>query len=222
VLVERLVAACAGVLPDATVIVTGSLALGDYRRGESDVDLLVVSDAAIDGLVDAVERAWAGDTEEFDLRVVRYAVAARPTRRPHLALGISAYADGLEVTQNAEDEDLVVWFSLCRQLGRSDVVGPVPDAWVDDVGSAALSRWKASGYHASNAALTALTACRIWRFREERVHCSKSAAAQWAAERGARVAYDEDTVKALLDRAAASFPATRKRREVKSCAAWKT
>jgi hypothetical protein len=203
VLAERLVAACSEVLPDATVMVSGSLALGDFRPGESDVDLLVVSDAPTDGLVEAIQQAWAEDAEEFDLRVVRYAVAAQPTRRPHVALGISAYADGLKVTQDTEDEDLVVWFSLCRQLGRSDVVGPVPDEWVDEVGAAAVSRWKTAGYHASNAALTALTACRIWRFREERIHCSKPAAAQWAAERGVRVAYDEDAVKALLERASA-------------------
>ena len=45
-LVNRLVAACGRALPDATVIVSGSLALGDYQPGESDVDLLVLSDAA--------------------------------------------------------------------------------------------------------------------------------------------------------------------------------
>jgi hypothetical protein len=201
VLVDRLVAACNAVLADATVIVSGSLALGGYRPGESDVDLLVVSDAGTDGLVKAVEQAWANDGEEFDLRVVRYAVAAQPARVPHLALGISAYADGLKVTEDTEDEELVVWFSLCRQLGRSDVIGPVPDEWVDEVGAAALSRWKTTGYHPSNRELTALTACRIWRFREERVHCSKPAAAEWARERGAHVAYDEETVNALLDRA---------------------
>jgi Nucleotidyltransferase domain/Aminoglycoside adenylyltransferase, C-terminal domain len=201
VLVESLVAACSRVLPDATVILSGSLALGDYEPGEGDVDLLVLSDAATDGLVEAVEQAWTEEPGEFDVRIVRYAVAAQPTRRPHLALGISAYADGLKVTHDTEDADLVVWFSLCRQLGRSDVVGPVPDAWVDEVGSAALARWKTIGYDPANQALTALTACRIWRFREERVHCSKPAAAEWARERGARVALDEEAVKALLDRA---------------------
>jgi GNAT superfamily N-acetyltransferase len=201
VLVDRLVAACSQLLPDATVIVSGSLALGDYQPGESDVDLLVLSDGATDGLVEAVEHAWSEERGEFDVRVVRYAVAARPTRRPQLALGVSAYADGIKVTRDTEGADLVVWFSVCRQLGRSDVIGPVPDEWVDEVGAAALARWKRIGYDPPNQALMALTACRIWRFREERVHCSKPAAAQWARERGARVAYDEEAVKALLDRA---------------------
>jgi hypothetical protein len=47
----------------------------------------------------------------------------------------------------------------------------------------------------------ALTACRIWRFREERIHCTKPEAAEWARERGAHVAYDEAAVRTLLDRA---------------------
>jgi hypothetical protein len=47
----------------------------------------------------------------------------------------------------------------------------------------------------------ALTACRIWRFREERRHSSKPAAAEWARRQGARVAYDAATVRSLLDRA---------------------
>jgi hypothetical protein len=189
------------VLPDATVIVTGSLALGDYQSGKSDVDLLVLSNAPTDGLVEAVEQAWSQEPGEFDLRVVRYEVAARPRRRPHLALGISDYGDRFEVTRDTEEAELVVEFSLCRQLGRSDVIGPVPDEWVDEVGGAVLTRWKTIGDDAPDRQLMALTACRIWRFREERVHCSKPAAAQWARERGAHVAYDEATVRTLLDRA---------------------
>jgi predicted nucleotidyltransferase len=39
------------------MIVSGSLALGDYQLGESDVDLLVLSDRPSDGLVEAVEQA---------------------------------------------------------------------------------------------------------------------------------------------------------------------
>jgi hypothetical protein len=201
VLVDSLVTACIRVLPDATVILTGSLALGDYQPGESDVDLLVLSDARTDGLVDAVEQAWSLERGEFDLRVVRYAVAAQPTRMPQLALGISDYGDGIEVTRDTEDADLVIEFSVCRQLGRSDVIGPIADEWVDEVGAAAVARWKTIGYDAPHQELMALTACRIWRFREERIHCSKPAAAKWARERGACVAYDEQAVKALLERA---------------------
>jgi hypothetical protein len=105
------------------------------------------------------------------------------------------------VKRDTEEADLVVEFSVCRQLGRSDVIGPVPDEWVDEVGAAVLSRWRTIGDDAPDRELMALTACRIWRFREERVHCSKPAAAQWARERGAHVAYDHAAVRTLLDRA---------------------
>jgi hypothetical protein len=200
-LLDRLEAACTSVLPDASVIVSGSLALGEYQPGRSDVDLLVLSDAAIDGLVEAVEQAWSEEQDEFDLRVVRYAEAAQPSPRPHLTLGISNYGDDrIEVERETEEPDLVVWFSVCRQLGHTDLIGPVPDEWVDEVGAAVLARWK-EGHDRRHHELMALTACRIWRFREERIHCSKPAAAQWARERGATVAYDAAAVRTLLDRA---------------------
>jgi hypothetical protein len=199
VLSDRLIAACTRVLPDATVIVTGSLALGDYRPGESDVDLLVLSDERTDGLVEAIEQAWSEEPGEFDLRVVRYAVAARPTRTPQLAIGISDFGAGIEVVRDTAEPDLVVEFSMCLQLGRGDVIGPVPDEWVDEVGAAVVQRWKAIEYDSRNQELMALTACRIWRFREERVHCSKPAAEEWASQHGTHIAYDEAAVKALLD-----------------------
>lgn len=200
-LLDRLRWASTSVLLDATVIVLGSLALGDYEPGKSDVDLLLLSDGSTDRLAEAVRRAWNQERGDFDLRVVRYAVAAAPTRTPHMALYIGAHGAEFEVEREADEPDLVVEFSVCRQLGHSDVIGRVPDEWVDEVGAATVARWKAIGYDPPHQELMALTACRIWRFREERVHCSKPAAARWASERGARVAYDEQAVKALLDRA---------------------
>lgn len=202
-LIELLIAACRSVLPDATIIVHGSVALGDYRPDRSDVDLLVLSDAPTIGLREAVEHAWRSEPGRFDLRVVRYAVAAAPTRTPRMALYIGMHGAGFEIEQEQDESDLVVEFSLCRQLGHTDLIGPVPDEWVDEVGAATIERWKAIGYDEPHQELMALTACRIWRFREERVHCSKPAAARWATERGARVAYDERAVSALLDRASA-------------------
>jgi streptomycin 3"-adenylyltransferase len=200
-LLDRLMEACTRLLPDAKVIVHGSLALGGYQAGKSDIDLLVVSDAPTDGLVGAVEQAWRKEPGEFDLRVVRYPVAAQPTRTPHLTLGISNYGDDrIEVERDTEEPDLVVWFSVCRQLGHTNVIGPVPDEWVDEVGAAVLARWK-EGRERPHHELMALTACRIWRFREERIHCTKPEAAEWARERGAHVAYDEAAVRTLLDRA---------------------
>jgi GNAT superfamily N-acetyltransferase len=198
-LLDRLKQVCAATLPDATLIVHGSRALGDYRPDKSDVDLLVLSDAPTDGLVESLQDAWSDEPGDFDLRVVRYSVAAAPTRTPRLTLGIGMHGGELEIERDASEPDLLIEFSVCRQLGWTELIGPVEDAWVDEVGAAALARWKGIGYDPPHQELMAMTACRIWRFREERVHCSKPEAARWARARGARVAYDEQAVKVLLD-----------------------
>src|SRR5215208_1791301 len=100
---DRLSDTCRAVLNDATVIVHGSLALGDFRPGKSDVDLLVISDAPTD-------------------------------------------EHGLYVERDKDESDLVIEFSVCRQLGHTDVIGIVPHEWVDAVGSDVVERWKRIGY----------------------------------------------------------------------------
>jgi len=202
---DRLSDTCRALLNDATVIVHGSLALGDFRPGKSDVDLLVISDAPTDGLVEAIEREWKAEPMNLDLRVVTRSSAARPTRAPHMALYISLTEEhGLYVERDKDEPDLVIEFSVCRQLGHTDVIGIVPHEWVDAVGSDVVERWKRIGYDPPHQELMALTACRVWRFREERIHCSKPAAAAWAQARGVQVAFDHESVRALLAHASAS------------------
>jgi hypothetical protein len=197
---ERFVGVARGALADAAIIVHGSLALGDFSEEESDIDLLVLSDASTHGLVEALEAEWSRNPVKFDLRVVSYSAAARPTRTPRMRLYVAWHGtDGLEVKEDTEEPDLVVDFSVCRQLGYGPLIGPVPPEWVDELGQAVIERWKRIGYDPPNQKLMALTACRIWRFRQERVHCSKPAAAEWARAHGARVAYDERSVESLLD-----------------------
>ena len=187
------------------MILHGSLALGDFLPGKSDVDLLVLSDSPTAGLEDAVRHAWEPSRINLDVRVVSYAVAAAPTSAPHMTLYLSLTEEhGLHVERDVEEADLVIELSVCRQLGHTDLIGPVPDDWVDEVGREVAARWKRIGYDPPHQELMALTACRIWRFREERVHCSKPAAAAWARARGAHVAFDEESVRALLERASPS------------------
>jgi hypothetical protein len=203
--VERVSAACTRALPDATVILHGSLALGDFRPGKSDVDLLVLSDASTERLVDPIKREWEQQLTNVDVRVVTYAVAAKPTRAPHMGLYISLTEEhGVYVEPGRREPDLVIDLSVCRQLGHTDLIGPVPDEWVDEVGTEVVKRWKRIGYDPPHHELMALTACRIWRFREERLHCSKAAAAAWARARGAHVAFDVESVRELLERASPS------------------
>jgi hypothetical protein len=80
-----------------------------------------------------------------------------------------------------------VELSVCRAHGRSllgaapaELVGEVPDRWVVAAGDAQLAAWQAIRDDPPYAELTALTACRVWRFAEEGRHASKAAAAQWA------------------------------------------
>jgi Domain of unknown function (DUF4111) len=79
---------------------------------------------------------------------------------------------------------------VCRAHGRSllgaapaELVGEVPDRWVVAAGDAQLAAWQAIRDDPPYAELTALTACRVWRFAEEGRHASKAAG---AARRGTR------------------------------------
>ena len=117
-LVERISGVCAALLPDATVIVHGSLALGDFQPGKSDIDLLVISDAPTDGVVEAVKPEWEQEPTNLDIRIVSYGAAARPTRAPHIALSVSLSEErGLLVERDLAEPDLVIELSVCRQLG---------------------------------------------------------------------------------------------------------
>jgi hypothetical protein len=199
-LADRVARAVRETVPDATVILHGSLATGEFRPGESDVDLLVLSDLPPGKtLVAAVREAWAGDPTPVDLDVVTYETARHPTPEPRLELYLRCDpARGERIVDDRPPRDLVVVFSLCNQLGVPDV-GPVPPEWVDAVGRAQIEDWKRLPFQPEYAQLMAYTACRAWRFREERIHCGKLDAARWAEERGARVAFDEQSVRALLE-----------------------
>lgn len=198
---RRLTTACSLTLGDAIdgVVLHGSLALGDYRPGRSDIDLLAVvarplADDEVAALTDAIASEAAEAPARVDLRVVTRAVAASPTPAPPMEVAIEI-RPGKDTPFHVErdhfgERDLVVEFSMCRAIGRG-LAGPTPAAliadvpvdWVLDVGDAQLADWQAIGDDPPYAQLTALTACRIWRFAEEHGHCSKAAAGRWALER---------------------------------------
>jgi predicted nucleotidyltransferase len=170
---ERLARGCAQVLRDrvAAMILHGSLTLGDYTPGRSDIDLLVVAErageiAALKGLA-VRERAHA--PARVDLRFVTRKVAAAPTPSPPMELYIVMDpASGIEVeTNHAGERDLVVELSMCRADGisllgppPSSLIGEVPDEWVLAVGDAQLADWQAIGDDPVHAELTVLTALR--------------------------------------------------------------
>jgi hypothetical protein len=196
---ERLAHGCAQVLrdPDVGVILHGSLALGDYTPGRSDIDLLAVAEPALtDGeiaaIIDLTAKERPHAPARVDLRVVTRAAAAAPTPSPPMELYVAMDpASGLEVeTHHPGERDLVVEFSMSRAHGLAlsgppprELIGEVPDEWVLAIGDAQLADWQRLGDDPLHAELTVLTACRIWRFGEARRHCSKTAAAEWALSR---------------------------------------
>jgi predicted nucleotidyltransferase len=183
--------------PALAVILHGSLVLGAFTPGRSDVDLLVVVAApltdteigALRGELDALRHDAPG---RVDLRVVTRAVASAPTRAPPMEAYLSlrpGEPSALEARVAAEP-DLVVEFAMVRAHGRAlvgvdprSVVGPVPDEWVVEVGDRQLAAWERLTDDAAHAELMVLTTCRIWRFSVEGVFSSKADAGRWALAR---------------------------------------
>lgn len=181
-----------------SVILHGSLVAGGFLAGRSDIDLLVVIDGALSAAEhEALERlvrdADLGGASGIDLHVVTAAVAGAPARPTPLELHIGRYAGavGVAVESTVDDEpDLLAELSMARADGRAcygaqprDVLGEVPAEWVRERGRYWLTRWLSLTDDARHAALMVLTACRIWRFALEGVHCSKVEAARWALAR---------------------------------------
>jgi hypothetical protein len=178
------------------VILHGSLTLDDYVPGRSDVDLLVVveeplSDAQLDALTEAVGGNRPGAPGRVDLRVVTREVACSPTPAPPMEAYIELTpgpGSGMQVERRRVGEpDLMVEFSMCRAHGRSrlgaaptELIGEVPAEWMVAVGDAQLAAWEVTGDDPKHAALTMLTACRVWHFAEEGRHCSETVAGEWA------------------------------------------
>jgi hypothetical protein len=182
-----------------SVILHGSLAAGGFRAGHSDIDLLAVVDGGLtDAQLTAVEKlarqAGLGGAAGLDLHVVTAEVAGAPTRAPALELHLGRYdrsSAGVEVERRvASAPDLPAELSMARAHGRAlrgaaprEVIAPVPAGWVVDRGRHWLLAWRSLTDDAEHATFMVLTACRIWRFAVENVHCPKAQAARWALDR---------------------------------------
>ena len=196
---ESIALACAEALGSAAVagILHGSLTLGDFVCGRSDIDLLIIarspmSDAALAAVRDTAAEAASPAGTRVDLRVVTRAVASAPTPAPAMEAEIVLRPDRQpQVTAHVSSEpDLAVEFSVVRAHGRSifgpapkTVVADVPRAWVVAIGDNQLASWEQLADDAAHAELMALTTCRIWRFALEGIHSSKRAAGEWALRR---------------------------------------
>ncbi len=103
---------------------------------------------------------------------------------------VGCHGQQTEIELRANEPDLLVEFSLARAHGRNlvgsepeSLIGHVPAKWINAYGEQLLARWQQLTDDDRHAELMVLTACRIWQFAEERMHSSKSGAAQWARAR---------------------------------------
>jgi hypothetical protein len=206
----RAASECSDVLGDAlvSVILHGSLTLDDFVPGRSDIDLLVVvgeplDDEQLTALRDTVDQLAGSAPPRVDLRVVTRATAAAPTPAARMEAALTLRPGRTpEVETRIAEPDLVAEFSIARAHGRSivghapeAVIGPVPDDWLIETGDRQLAAWQDLTDDADHAELMVLTACRIWRFATERVHCSKTAAGRWALERDPRLSVVEQALR---------------------------
>ena len=195
---DGLASRCSDALGDAvlSVILHGSLTLGDFTPGRSDIDLLVIverplGDVQLAALRHAVDAVRNDAPCRVDLRVVTRASAGSATRAPAMEAALTLRpGKALDVETRIAEPDLAPEFSIARAHGRSlvgrapdAVIGPVPGDLVIKAGDRQLALWEDLTDDAAHAELMVLTACRIWRFAVERVHCSKAAAGRWALER---------------------------------------
>jgi Domain of unknown function (DUF4111)/Nucleotidyltransferase domain len=193
----------------AAVILHGSLTLGDYLPGRSDIDLLLIvddplTDAHLAGLAKAVGQQQPRAPFRFDLRVVTRAAAGVPTPLPPTEAYLRIKGPERRVHIEGRDRgerDLAVEFSVCRAHGRSllgappsELIGRVPVRWVLDAGDAQLADWQAIGHDPPYTQLTVLSACRVWRFAEERRHSSKDMAGLWALRHDPRLQVVRDAL----------------------------
>lgn len=201
VAVKRMADSCADILQTTLVsaILHGSLTLGDFRPGRSDLDLLLVVERGLtlseaDALRCAVRETDIGPAGGVDLLVVTRRTAETPADYPGRELQVGWWpGSGEELEVEGHDDhvpDLWPELSEARANGRSllgpephSVIGEVPHDRVRANGIGWLRTWLERIDDDKNAVHMVLTACRIWRFEVTGKHVSKTDAARWAMER---------------------------------------
>ena len=174
----------------------GSLALGDFVEGKSDVDLCAVVPELRDDqrqkLVDAVSTSTVPlEDGGFDVHVVTLASARTASLSPVREMWVANHPGWeFHVEGRAADRDMCLTFEMCRRHGRA-LYGPDAETVFAPVGRDALL---AASKREIGEWLTyeeiwqwdsgVLQACRAWRLMEEDDLGSKTSAGQWALPKG--------------------------------------
>jgi Domain of unknown function (DUF4111) len=211
------------------VYLGGSVALGDYVPGQSDIDMTALSagelaDEEKHALVTALDHAILRcPTRGLELVVYSGAEASNPGWPPRFELNLNAAPRMPFHASFDPASEPTHWFvidlAVLRERGQA-LVGPpantafgsVPRERILDALEDVLA-WHVACEAPSSASV--LNACRAWRFAEERIWSSKAEAAAWLRGRhdeaslidaalGAREnggALDGALVRAFVDRA---------------------
>ena len=172
----------------------GSVALGAYVPGRSDVDVMVVIDQPLtvadwDAVVDLCSHeALPCPGRKLELVAYTRAQVAAPRRNQRWELNFNS---GPDVQHAGFDPYAEPWHWFVLDLAQarehavtlhgeelSDLIGEVPDELVADAQAATLA-WYA--LHEPGPQLV-LAAARAWRWREERRFVPKAEAWAWAQE----------------------------------------
>ena len=175
----------------------GSVALGDYVRGRSDIDIAAVS-----------ARVLSRDEKTEVVGALSHPHLLCPARGLELVIYLRSLVElaakeaAFEVNLDTgpgipnhvgfdPDQEPWFWFVIDRAIAHergvritgpppSELFAPIPPAWLIE----ALSR--SIGWHRAHRGLdsnSVLNACRAWRYAEEGVLTSKADGASWAARR---------------------------------------
>lgn len=190
------------------VLLHGSLVMSDFSPS-SDVDILVIVErrlgsSAVRRLQELVLRRQERARLAVDLRVVTKAAAACPSKAPAMEFSVRARAPrSPDISVHVHERDLLAEFSVAQSVGQSllgpepaMLIGVVPDTWLVEYGDQQLAHWQQLTNDETRAELMVLTACRVWRYAVEQVHCSKGDAGRWALVRDPSL----DAIEAALRR----------------------
>ncbi|HTW07439.1 MAG TPA: aminoglycoside adenylyltransferase domain-containing protein [Acidimicrobiales bacterium] len=191
-LAERLAEALDGGLVGAYFV--GSVALGGYIAGESDVDIVAVSEHQLPPEVkplvaDAVlEAAAACPTQGLEFTLYRQAVAGAPPRGADFELNANGgprMPRSVHLDHHAEPG---FWYIIDRAIAHrvgTTIVGPPAGQLFADIPRDVLLdamkdsvRWHRD--HEGATLYSVLNACRAWRFAAEDALWSKLEGAAWA------------------------------------------
>jgi hypothetical protein len=177
------------------VYMVGSVALGGFAEGRSDIDIQgVCAEPLARGRKDEVVDALAHPALDCPARGCEFVLYRRE------AVAVASARGAYEINLNSgprmalhvsydPSEDPAFWFVLDRAILRDhgvrllgpeprELVAPIPYAWIREALLTAL-RWHVDN-DLSVGADSVLNACRAWRFSEERRWSSKVDAAAWA------------------------------------------